>query len=112
MVKVLRDVIVKIKSMISRTIRYLVFSTLLSFSASIVLIIANFIMGVRVSIGFYMLITFLFDMALTALICIYNSHKLFVPINKPLITRLEREKVERARQNKRRREKRKSKKIS
>lgn len=58
-------------------------------------------MGVRVSVGFYFMLTALFDLALTALLCIYNSHKMFIPINKPLIKKLEREKVERARRAKR-----------
>ena len=47
------------------------------------------------------MLTALFDFALTALLCIYNSHKMFIPINKPLIKKLEREKVERARRAKR-----------
>ena len=101
MVKILKDIIIKITSFFSRAIRYFVFSTLLSFSVCIVLIIANFFMGVRVSVGFYFMLTALFDLALTALLCIYNSHKMFIPINKPLIKKLEREKVERARRAKR-----------
>lgn len=110
MVKILKDLIIKITSFFSRAIRYFVFSTLVSFSVCFVLIIANFIMGVRVSVGFYFMLAGIFDLALTALICLYNSHKLFVPINKPLITKLEREKVERARRAKR--EKRRTKKVS
>ena len=110
MVKILKDIIIKITSFVSRAIRYFVFSTLVSFGVCFVLIIANFIMGVRVSAGFYFTLAGLFDLALTALICLYNSHKLFIPINKPLITKLEREKVERARRAKR--EKRRTKKVS
>ncbi|MEG0249821.1 hypothetical protein [Peptostreptococcus sp.] len=110
--KILKDIIVKISSFFSRTIRYFVFSTLISISVCTVLVVANLFMGVRVSLGFYLLLSIAFDLALTTLICIYNSHKLFIPINKPLIMKLERERVERARQFKRRQEKRNKKKIS
>lgn len=112
MVKILKDIIVKISSFFSRTIRYFVFSTLISICVCTALIVANLFMGVRVSLGFYFLLATAFDLSLTSLICIYNSHKLFVPINKPLIMRLESEKLERARQSNRRQEKRNKKKIS
>lgn len=110
MVKILKDIKIKIVSFFSRAIRYFVFSTLMSYGVCLVLVVANFIMGVRVSLGFYFMLAFIFDWALTALLCIYNSHKLFIPINKPLITKLEREKVERARKAKR--EKRRHNKVS
>jgi len=112
MVKILKDIIVKISSFFSRVIRYFVFSTLISFSVCTILVVANLFMGVRVSLGFYMLLSLAFDLALTTLICIYNGHKLFLPINKPLIMKLERERVERARQSKKRQERRYKKKIS
>ena len=112
MVKILKDIIVKISSFFSRAIRYFVFSTLISFSVCTILVVANLFMGVRVSLGFYMLLSLAFDFALTTLICIYNGHKLFLPINKPLIMKLERERVERARQSKKRQERKYKKKIS
>lgn len=96
----------------SRTFRYIVFSTLLSFGLSFVLIILNFILGVRVSVTFYLPIIFVITLVSTVLLCAYNSEKLFLPLNKPLITKLEKEKVERARLSKRRDEKRRSRNVS
>ena len=96
----------------SRTFRYLVFSTFLSLGISIALIVLNFILNVRVSISFYIPIMILLDLISTFTLCIYNSEKLFLPLNKPLITKLEKEKVERARLNKTKSERRRNKKVS
>ncbi len=106
------EIVKKAGNFVSRLIRYVIFSILLSFSVSVVLAIINLFMGVRVSLGIYLLMNFWFDLALVVLLCIYNSHKMFAPINKPLITKLERERVERARRTKRVKKRTKGKKVS
>lgn len=96
----------------SRTFRYFIFSTLLTLGVTLALIILNFILNVRVSLTIYIPLMKVSVIAITIFTILGNINKLFAPVNKPLITRLEREKVERARQNRRREERRKNKKIS
>lgn len=112
MVKILRDFIIKITSFFDRTIRYLMFSAILSLSVSLVLFVGNIFVGVNVSLSFYLIFCVVFSLGLTFLLCAYNFNKLFLPINKPLIMRLEQERVERARKNNRRKNKRNEKKVS
>lgn len=106
----MKDFAIKINSFFSRIARYLVFSAFVVGAISIALIIINLFAGVFVSLSFYMLFYVVATLALTTLIALYNSHKLFAPINKPLIMRLERERIERARLNNRNR--RNNKKVS
>ncbi|MBC2575765.1 hypothetical protein [Peptostreptococcus canis] len=108
----MKDLMIKINSFFNRVLRYFVFSTLVSFVVCFAMITINLFMGIRVSLGFYMLIFTLFDLALSILICVYNSHKLFIPINKKLIKKLNREEVERAREINRRKSKRSNSKVS
>lgn len=101
----MKDLKEKLYSFINRILRYFVFSTLLSIFVSALLMILNVVMGVWVSIGFYSKLFARFDLGLTLLISLYHFERLFVPINKPLIRKLEQEKVERARRAKTRRNK-------
>ncbi len=110
--KILRDLGIKISSFFSRVARIFVFSTLVSVAVSMILLIANLFAGVRVSIGFYLMILVVFDVLLTVLMSAYKGSKLFVPINKPLIMKLEQERIERARRNNRRNNKRNNKRAS
>lgn len=106
----MKEVTAKIGSFFNRVIRYFVFSTLLSFSVMTALIIVNLIIGVRVSLGFYLMLMMIFDIMLTTLISAFNTEKLFIPISKPLIKKVEKERLERARRS--RDNKRTIKKIS
>ncbi|WP_101772825.1 CobD/CbiB family protein [Peptostreptococcus faecalis] len=97
----MKDLKIRIISFLNRVLRYFVFSSILSFGACLTMIIINLFAGVLVSVGFYFMLFAIFDLALTTLICVYNSNKLFAPMNKRLIMKLERERLEKARRSRR-----------
>lgn len=98
----MRELGLKLHSFFNRSLRYFVFSTMVTFGVGFIIILANLFAGVVVSLSFYMLVFLVFDLTLTFLICFYNSHKLFIPINRKLIKKLNEEEVERAREFNRR----------
>jgi len=90
MVKILRDLLIKLSSFWSRIIRLFVFSVIVSLTLSATILI----------------------MFLTLSLTIYKGRKMFAPVNKPLIKRLERERLERARQNNRERDRKNNRAAS
>lgn len=97
----MKDFAIKLNSFFSRIARYFVFSAIITSVICLALIVGNLFAGVIVSLSFYFIFHVGATVALTILIALFNSHKLFVPINKPLIMKLEQEKVERARRKNR-----------
>ncbi len=69
----------------------------------------NLILGVQASISFYRYVLFTSIVFLTTSLTIYKGRKMFAPINKPLIKKLERERLERARRNNREMQKKNNK---
>lgn len=108
----MKELGLKLHSLFNRSLRYFVFSTIMTFGVCFIMLIANLFSGVMVSLTFYLLIFSIFDVVLTLAICIYNSHKLLVPINRKLIKKLNEEDVERAREFNRRRNRRTNHKAS
>ena len=106
-----RDLIVKVKSFWSRTLRYVVFSFITAIPVTMALLILNAFLGVKASFGFYTWIIIGVIGLCTAQMA-KNCDKLFTPINRKLIIKLEQERLERARLNNRRKNKKSQGKVS
>ena len=112
MVKILRDLLIKLSSFWSRIIRLFVFSVIVSLTLSATILIMNLFLGVQASVVFYRYILFGSTIFLTLSLTIYKGRKMFAPVNKPLIKRLDRERLERARQNNRERDRKNNRAAS
>lgn len=107
-----RDLIVKVKSFWSRTLRYVVFSFITAIPVTMALFILNAFLGVKASFGFYIWVVLGVIVLCTAAQMANNCDKLFTPINRKLIIKLEQERLERARLNNRRKNKKSQGKVS
>lgn len=107
-----RDLIVKVKSFWSRTLRYVVFSFITAIPVTMALLILNAFLGVKASFGFYTWIIIGVIGLCTSAQMAKNCDKLFTPINRKLIIKLEQERLERARLNNRRKNKKSQGKVS
>lgn len=108
----MRDLIVKIHSFFSRTARYVVFSFVTAVPTTIALIVLNLFLGVKASVGFYMWVVLAIVVLGTLAQMARNVGKLFSPINRSLIVKLEQERLERARLNNRRKNRKSQNKVS
>ena len=112
MVKILKDLLIKLSSFWSRIIRLFVFSVIVSLALSFTILVVNLFLGVKATFVFYRFVLFGSTLFLTFSFTVYKGRKMFAPVNKPLIKRLERERLERARQNNRERNKRNNRAAS
>ena len=108
----MRDLFGKLNNFFSRSIRYFVYSFMTSIPTTLFLFIVNKIMGVKASFGFYIWVVLGILLVGTVAQMGMNFGKLFSPINRQLIVKLEQERLERARLNNRRKNKKSQKKVS
>ena len=108
----MRDLFGKLNNFFSRSIRYFVYSFMTSIPTTLFLFIVNKIMGVKASFGFYIWVVLGILLVGTVAQMGMNFGKLFSPINRQLIVKLEQERLERARLNNRRKNKKSQRKVS
>ena len=112
MVKILRDLLIKLSRFWSRIIRLFVFSVIVSLALSATILIMNLFLGVQASVVFYRYVLFGSIIFITLSLTLYHGRKMCAPVNKTLIKRLERERLERARQNNRERDRKNNRAAS